>query len=323
MPSQCLLQVHVVSALSGNELMPWTWFPRDDVLSHVRRHLNCRPSRPVTLFHLGSTPTTERPLVLEASWTALELSATVSDAVSADVRDELLRKIISQTNDVGVEKILMSSEAFSDDRIIVLAAVQKFGRVLRVASELCQSDREIVLAAVQQNPDAIQFATDKAKTDTSIINCVASKAIAEWHSLSHRMVNVDCGNHSEETRSEDDDDESWEKLLDELYGPYEMYEHWAEWSHKAGVAATAFVDAHIHCPRVKSICQHLVEMSNLQCGTEEHAQPQGRKRRRKDSVHSHLCWYPFLPLCQTCKNDIIAWIDSLPAAHRPACGGAH
>ena len=98
LPGELDLQVHVASALSGNELMPWTSFPRDNVLSHVRRHLGCRPSQPVTLFHCGSILTRERPLVLQASWTAIELFASVSDAVSAEVRDELLRKIVSQTD---------------------------------------------------------------------------------------------------------------------------------------------------------------------------------------------------------------------------------
>ena len=131
--------------------------------------LSCRPSWPVTLFHCGSIPTRERPLVLQASWTAIELFASVSDAVSAEVRDELLQKIVSQTDKLGVEEILMSSEACSDDRIIALAAVQKCGQVLRVASELCRNDQEIVLAAVQQDGLALQYASKELTNNTNMV----------------------------------------------------------------------------------------------------------------------------------------------------------
>ena len=84
--------------------------------------------------------------------------------LSAEERDELVRKIISQTHpgqadERRVEEILMSSEASSDDRIVVLTAVQKFGRVLRMANELCHNEREIVLAAVQQDGLAMLYAS--------------------------------------------------------------------------------------------------------------------------------------------------------------------
>ena len=152
-PGELTLQVHVASALSGNELLPWTSFPCADVISRVRRRLGCRPSRTVTLLHLGSIVKNER--YFEAPGNALELTANFSDALSAEERDELVRKIISQTHpgqadERRVEEILMASEASSDDRIVVLTAVQKVGRVLRMAKELCHQDVLAMLYASKQ-----------------------------------------------------------------------------------------------------------------------------------------------------------------------------
>ena len=57
---------------------------------------------------------------------------------------------------------------FTEDREVVLAAVNVWGGALRGAAKALQGDREIVLAAVMQDGDALELASEELQQDEEL-----------------------------------------------------------------------------------------------------------------------------------------------------------
>ena len=65
--------------------------------------------------------------------------------------------------------------AASDDRKVVLAAVEKYGRDLQFASEAYRNDRKVVLTALRQFGSALQFASMALKADRKVVLAAVEK----------------------------------------------------------------------------------------------------------------------------------------------------
>ena len=139
--------VRVLNGVSGCELLPQTRIGSARVASTVLGLLGSRPSRRVTLFHLGR--------VVESDYSVpdgalFELTATIGDALTYEDREDLVDELTRAHEVRGwcCHVFQRFSDAARDDRALVLVAVGLDPFCLRNASELLRNDRVIVLVAV-------------------------------------------------------------------------------------------------------------------------------------------------------------------------------
>ena len=143
------VRVRVLSALSGEELLPETLFECLELCQNVRMALGARPSRSVALFHEGALVADDFQV---AASERVQFSAAIGDVLSVEEREQLLQTLRDLMYRYQVTYAFEHfSDAARDDRAVFLAAVQRHSYCLRFASEFCQKDKEIVLVAMRES----------------------------------------------------------------------------------------------------------------------------------------------------------------------------
>ena len=92
-----------------------------------------------------------------------EILAKASPEISDD------REILMAALNIDSDSLIYASERLRNDKAIVLKAVSQDGSSLRFASEELQNDREVVIAAVSNYRYAIKYVGEKLKNDVDIL----------------------------------------------------------------------------------------------------------------------------------------------------------
>ena len=78
-------------------------------------------------------------------------------------------------------QFLKEHQELSDDKNVVLAAVQQNGLALNFASDELKNDKEIVLMAVKKYGIALQFASTELRKDKEVVLIAVRKDIYACH----------------------------------------------------------------------------------------------------------------------------------------------
>ena len=194
------VRVRVTNAVSGKEMLATTSLPRQNVVRRLRVELGSRPSRPVEIFQAGALAGEEFEVPQHPVDGVLPFTAIVSDALTEQEREELLR---SFTLGYSLLLFLGMSPAARDDKVIALEAIHQdgCGRILQFASETLQGDFDVVLASVRQHADAFAHASQALRGDRAILMAAlarhpwafarASDSLKDDKALALRVVQMD------------------------------------------------------------------------------------------------------------------------------------
>lgn len=142
-----LVPVRVSNAVSGRELFV-AEYPRDVLLQRVRERLGSRPSRPVCVMRGTQVLGDQDELPDVSACLPVELTVTISDALSEKERQDLRRRLEHAAWHDALAFSQVMSPAVADDKSLMRVLARKIGALgIRQASAICQLDADVVAAA--------------------------------------------------------------------------------------------------------------------------------------------------------------------------------